>query len=109
MKKKTLILSIIGSVIIVIGVANYFYLTPRVSKLEQMEKDIEQYLYLDRGYSEEEISEVDVRFDPWKQTGMQRYTAVVYFADEPENDYGYSYSQEGEIEPSYFGNGRHNP
>ncbi|GKW46920.1 DUF3139 domain-containing protein [Planococcus sp. NCCP-2050] len=106
---KTVIMSTVALVIVVIGLVNYFYLTPKAAKLEQMENDMEQYLYLDRGYLEEEILEVDVRFDPWKQTGLQRYTAVVYFADEPENDYGYSYSQDGEIEPSYFGNGRHNP
>lgn len=109
MKKKTTIISIISLVIILIVVANYFYLTPRASIEEQMEKDMQEYLFVERGYSEEEVLDIEINFDPWNETGIQRYNSTVYFADEPENDYGYMYSSEGEIQPAYFGNGKHNP
>ncbi|WP_036659572.1 hypothetical protein [Paenisporosarcina sp. HGH0030] len=73
-----------------------------------MEKDVREYLYTERGYTEEEIREVDIRFDALKETGIQRYKAIVYFSDEPETDYGFMYI-DGEIAPAYIGNGKHNP
>lgn len=108
MKKKPLIITIISIVVIAAAVGAYFYLTPREATEEQMEKDVEDYLYNERGYSEEEILDIDIRFDALKETGIQRYNAIVYFADEPETDYGYMYV-DGEIEPAYVGNGKHNP
>ncbi|MCJ1908436.1 DUF3139 domain-containing protein [Planococcus ruber] len=107
MNKKRWAIGIALLILVVVG--NYLYLTPRASTETQMEKDMEVYLYEERGYAEEDILTMEVTFDPWKATGMQRYNARVYFADEPENDYGYSYGPDGEIEPAYFGNGRHNP
>lgn len=107
MNKKRWAIGIALLILAVVG--NYFYLTPRASTEAQMEKDMEVYLYDERGYAEEDILTMEVTFDPWKATGLQRYNARVHFADEPENDYGYSYGPDGEIEPAYFGNGRHNP
>ena len=111
MKKRTAIISIVLLIIILVVAGNYYYLTPRASTLDQMEKDVREYLYTERGYTEEEILEIDVRFDAWKETGIHRYNAIVYFTDEPENDYGYHYDSKDnmKIEPSYIGNGKHNP
>lgn len=108
MKKKPLIITIISIGMIAAAVGAYFYLTPREATEKQMEKDVEYYLYNDRGYTEEEVLDIDIRFNAWKETGIHRYNAVVYFADEPKSDYGFMY-MDGEIAPSYFGNGQHNP
>jgi len=110
MKKKIVIISIVSLVIILVAVGGYFYLTPREATEEQMEEDVQDYLYMERGYAEEEVLEVDIRFDQ-KRKGIHRYQAIVYFVDEPKIDYGYQYDNKNnkQIEPSYIGGGKHNP
>ena len=76
-----------------------------------MEKDVRQFINEELGLTNSDILDLEVRFaaSSLQYGGNDRYLTIVYYKDEPTSDYGYSWNKEGEIEPAYIGNGKHNP
>lgn len=105
---KTKIKFIALFLVIIVTVLIYFFVPNPMTK-KQIEKDVRQHLYEEQGTTDEDILSLEVVFSPYKYSGKDRYGAIVYFKDEPKQDYGYKWNKEGKVIPAYIVDGKHNP
>ncbi len=116
MKKKTIF--IVSAVLLIIASISVFSILQSQKKAEAkeiVEQSIENYLYKEKKYSNDDIANVKLLYSGKmdEKGDYYKYTASVYYKDEPDNEYLYyirkkdhkadfiSIGDEGDIQPSH--------
>jgi len=116
LKKKTIF--IVSAVLLIIASISVFSIVQNQKKAEAkeiVEQSIENYLYKEKKYSNDDIADVKLLYSGKmdEKGDYYKYTASVYYKDEPDNEYLYyirkkdnkadfiSIGDEGDIQPSH--------